>query len=139
MSGKKGNIYIVCLTLFILIITIITFMILMLNVQINTEIYAIKQDLFYIVQNSLLSLNDNELSYGVYLVDEKELKERISSIIKNNYDGKATLENIKYLEGENRVYIEILLNLEPIVLSSKIGNVKLKVNDEVKLKLLETD
>lgn len=139
MSGKKGNIYVVCLTLFILIITIITFMILMLNVQINTEIYAIKQDLFYIVQNSLLSLNDNELSYGVYLVDEKELKERISSIIKNNYGGKATLENIKYLEGENRVYIEVLLNLEPIVLSSKIGNVKLKVNDEVKLKLLETD
>lgn len=137
MNGKRGNIYIISVSLFIVVLVFLTFTILMLNIQINSKIYSVKQDLFYIVQNSLLSLNNNDLALSYYDIDQQKLFDRISIIINKNYNGTVTLDKVVYNKVQNKVYIEVILKLKPIVFENRIKEVKLKIKDEVKLKLLE--
>lgn len=137
MNGKRGNIYIISVSLFIVVLVFLTFTILMLNIQINSKIYSVKQDLFYMVQNSLLSLNNNDLALSYYDIDQQKLFDRISIIINKNYNGTVTLDKVVYNKVQNKVYIEVILKLKPIVFENRIKEVKLKIKDEVKLKLLE--
>ncbi|MEG2646245.1 MAG: hypothetical protein RSA08_04375 [Clostridia bacterium] len=140
MNGKvfkKGNIEIIALTFFVLVILIIIFLFFSLYIQINSFIYPIKQDLFYIVQNAAISMNEKELSYYNYLVDENTLKKKIEKIIEKNYGAKVKLSEISYDKQDNKVNIEVYVIVDPIVLNKVIKPFKLKIKDEVKLKLLE--
>ncbi|MEG2348102.1 MAG: hypothetical protein RSB67_00450 [Clostridia bacterium] len=122
MNGKvfkKGNIEIIALTFFVLVILIIIFLFFSLYIQINSFIYPIKQDLFYIVQNAAISMNEKELSYYNYLVDENTLKKKIEKIIEKNYGAKVKLSEISYDKQDNKVNIEVYVIVDPIVLNKR--------------------
>lgn len=136
MRKTSGNVEIIFLMFIFSILIIVSFILYTIYVQINTYIIPIKQDLFYIVQNSYFSLSQSNLEYNDYAVDNNKLKDRVSKILKLNYPN-VTLNNINYNYSENKVYVEVIVNVNPVVLSNYIGNIKIKMKDVVKLKMLE--
>lgn len=135
---KKGNIEILFLTVLIFCIIIIISITYILYIQINTFVYPIKQDLFYIVQNSYMSLNKEKLSYYEYDINQEILNEKVSKIIKLNYNN-VDLEYLKYNKESGNVEIVVVVEIKPFVLSSQIGNIKLKIKDNIKLKMMEVE
>lgn len=133
---KKGNIEVFFITILFMILIISISVIYILYIQINTYIYPIKQDVFYIVQNSYMSLNKEKLSYYEYDVDVEELNQRIKNLIELNYDN-VEIEKINYNVDLNKIEITISVNIKPILLTNQIGNINLKINDTIKLKMME--
>jgi len=135
---KKGSVELLFLTILFFFIIILTSVTYILYVQINAFVYPIKQDLFYIVQNSYMSLDKEKLSYYEYDIDQEVLNEKVSKIIKLNYNN-VDLEDLKYNKESGNVEIVVVINIKPLVLSSQIGNIKLKIKDTIKLKMMEVE
>lgn len=136
MKNRKGSIEIVFLTFIICIFIILSFIVYILYVQITTYVIPIKQDLFYIVQNSYFSLNQNKLEYEDYIVNNNELRKRVHKILSINHP-EVILSNIYYNYNNNKIYVEIIINIKPIVLGEYIKNIKIKIKDTIKLKMME--
>lgn len=133
---KQGNIEIIFLLFVTVILIILSFSLYMLYTQIVTYIIPIKQDLFYIVQNSYFSLNQNDLEYSTYYIDSNKLRDKVNDILNINYDN-CKLKNIYYNYDKNKVFIEINVNIVPVVFKNKIGNFNITIKDEIKLKTME--
>ncbi len=133
---KKGSVEIIALCVMMLILIIIFISIYLLYLQINTYVYPIKEDIYYIVQNSFLSLSKEELAYSNYFVDEELMFKKVDTILKLNHK-EAELKSLKYNVDNNYVDVEIVINIKPVIMYKKIGNIKLKLNDRVKIKLME--
>ncbi len=137
-NKKRGSLEISVLTLVILIFVLIMFCIYVLYIQINCYIYPIKQDLFYIVQNSYFSLDKSNLKYYNYVIDETDMYYNIQNILTLNYNGKVNLNSISYDEGTNYVNISVEVRVTPLVLSDIIGDkFTLIIQDRIKLKMME--
>lgn len=137
-KSKRGNVEIIFLTIFVVILLIILSATYICYLQINSIIYPIKQDLFYIVQNSYFSLDKEELSYSNYEINEVELRMKIDRIISLNYPNKnVKIENVSFNKLTETVDIEIEIILRPIILSNKIGSLKIFMVDKIKLKNME--
>ena len=136
MKRKTGNVEIIFLMFIITVLIIFSFVIYVLYVQITTYIIPIKQDVFYIVQNSYLALNQNNLEYDDYVINSNELEHKVNVILKKNHP-EAKVITILYDYNKNKVYIEIVINIKPIVLGDYIGNMNIKIKDEIKLKMME--
>jgi flagellar basal body-associated protein FliL len=137
-TSKKGNVQIVFLTLVIILILFLLSISYILYFQINSCIYGIKQDIFYIVQNLYLSLNSDELKMYNYVVDKAKMKEKVETLIKTNYDN-VEIENLIYDEDNNYVILDIKITIKPVALSKKIGYLKLRLREKVKLKMMEVE
>ncbi|MDF2865830.1 MAG: hypothetical protein K0R72_648 [Clostridia bacterium] len=138
MKNRRGSIEIVVLTLVIIFIFIILTAIFLLHIQINSCIYNVKSDLFYIAQNAYIAANYNELSYANYEFDNILLNEKIVYLLKLNHPNyKFTINEIKYEYKEKSVLIDINILVEPIILNNLIGNINLNIRDNFKLKLME--
>ncbi len=138
MKNKRGSIEIIVLTLLIIFIFIILTAIFLLHIQINSCIYNVKSDLFYIAQNAYIAANYSELSYANYQFDNILLKEKIVYLLKLNHPNyKITINEIKYEYVEKSVLIDINILVEPIILNHLIGNINLNIRDNFKLKLME--
>lgn len=136
-NKKRGNIQIIILAIFIVIIIIIIFTMVMLNIQINSIIYPIKQDIFYIAQNSLLAMERNDLSLYSYNVDISELKDIVERLVSQNYNN-VTVENVNYDIVTNYLYIDLIVKIKPIILninSNRYFNIRF--NEKVKIKLMD--
>lgn len=83
--NKKGNIVLALFPLFTILFIIILFIVIVIYSQIIIGVVNIKSDVFYIVQNSIIKLNKEELSYGQYIVNEQELKTEISDLVTKSY------------------------------------------------------
>ena len=136
MNSKKGHIEIIFLVFSLLIMSILLFCVYILHTQITTSIVPVKQDLFYIVQNSFMSLKENSLEYNEYDVDETLLKEQVSSILERNYSN-CKLDNIEYDMNNKTVHVEVIANVKPVVLNRYLGNLNLRISDDIKLKMME--
>lgn len=109
-----------------------------LYMQINLQVYPIKQDIFYIVQNSYFAINIEELAYNNYIVDESVLKDKIQSLIGINYSN-VVIENLIYDKNINKIKIELKIEISPIILKKYIGNINITVYDEIKLKTMDVN
>lgn len=136
MNKKNGHIEIIFLLFILIIMSIFIFSLYILHTQIATSIIPIKQDLFYIVQNSYLSLQESNLEYNQYIIDNALLKERVGSILEKNYSN-CRLENISYDLNNNSVHVEVIASIKPVILDGYIGNLNLNIKDDVKLKMME--
>lgn len=135
---KKGSIETFFMAILFIVMIISMSVIYILYIQINTYVYPIKQDIFYIVQNAYISLNKEKLSYYEYDINEFELNERITELMNLNHNN-VNVEKIEYNENSNEVEIIVLVNFKPILLTNQIGNVKLKIKDTIKLKMMEVE
>lgn len=138
MNSKKGSVEIIILTLTIIFMFIILTITFLLYIQINSCVYNVKSDLFYISQNAVLAVNYDELAYSNYEINDEKLKEKIATLLHLNYPNyNFNVNEIKYECLSNSVLIDIDLHIKPIALRNIIGDITLKIKDNVKLKLME--
>lgn len=135
---KKGNIEVTFLSMIFVFLIIVLMTVYFLHMQINLQIYPIKQDVFYIVQNSYFSMDINELAFNNYIVDEKILKEKIQNLININYDN-VVIEQLEFDKNIKKVKIKLKVSVSPIILKNYIGDINIMVYDEIKLKTMDVN
>ena len=133
---KRGGIEIIFIQFIIIFMLIFMFCIYMVYTQVLTYVIPPKQDLFYIVQNAYFSLNKEELEYGKYIAKESLLSQKVEEILKYNYD-YCDLNYIEYDSKRNIVKVEIFVNIDPIILKGKIKNLKIKIKEDIKIKMMD--
>lgn len=135
---KKGNIEVTFLSMIFVFLIIVLMTVYFLHMQINLQIYPIKQDIFYIVQNSYFSMDINELAFNNYVVDEKILKEKIQNLININYDN-VVIEQLEFDKNIKKVKIKLKVSVSPIILKNYIGDINIMIYDEIKLKTMDVN
>ena len=135
---KKGNIEVTFLSMIFVFLIIVLMTVYFLHMQINLQIYPIKQDIFYIVQNSYFSMDINELAFNNYVVDEKILKEKIQNLININYDN-VVIEQLEFDKNIKKVKIKLKVSVSPIILKNYIGDINIIIYDEIKLKTMNVN
>lgn len=135
---KKGNIEVTFLSMIFVFLIIVLMTVYFLHMQINLQIYPIKQDIFYIVQNSYFSMDINELAFNNYVVDEKILKEKIQNLININYDN-VVIKQLEFDKNIKKVKIKLKVSVSPIILKNYIGDINIMVYDEIKLKTMDVN
>ena len=135
---KKGNIEVTFLSMIFVFLIIVLMTVYFLHMQINLQIYPIKQDIFYIVQNSYFSMDINELAFNNYVVDEKILKEKTQNLININYDN-VVIEQLEFDKNIKKVKIKLKVSVSPIILKNYIGDINIMVYDEIKLKTMDVN
>ncbi len=135
---KKGNIEVTFLSMIFVFLIIVLMTVYFLHMQINLQIYPIKQDIFYIVQNSYFFMDINELAFNNYVVDEKILKEKIQNLININYDN-VVIEQLEFDKNIKKVKIKLKVSVSPIILKNYIGDINIMVYDEIKLKTMDVN
>ena len=135
---KKCNIEVTFLSMIFVFLIIVLMTVYFLHMQINLQIYPIKQDIFYIVQNSYFSMDINELAFNNYVVDEKILKEKIQNLININYDN-VVIEQLEFDKNIKKVKIKLKVSVSPIILKNYIGDINIMVYDEIKLKTMDVN
>lgn len=134
MLTKKGNIQILSITMFFIILIIFLSIYYIFWAQINYYIYPIKKDLFYIVQNSLISFVKKELEYYNYVLDGADLNKKLKTIIEKNYGNKVTLGDLYYNYNDNCIYIGVKIKVKTLIFNK---NFILVVKDKIKVKMME--
>jgi len=138
MNSRRGSVEVFILAITVMTMFIILTTIFLLYVQINSCIFNVKSDLFYIAQNAYLAADYQELAYANYEINESILQEKITLLLQLNYPNyHFSINEIKYEYESNSVLIDINLLVKPIVLKRLIGNISLKLKENVKLKLME--
>lgn len=135
---KKGNIEVTFLSMIFVFLIIVLMTVYFLHMQINLQIYPIKQDIFYIVQNSYFFMDINELAFNNYVVDEKILKEKIQNLININYDN-VVIEQLEFDKNIKKVKIKLKVSVSPIILKNYIGDINIIIYDEIKLKTMDVN
>ena len=138
-SFKKGNSIIIVMIFIFLIVFILSMLAFyLLYYQSNLIISKVRQDMFYIVQNTSFSINKNNFKYYNYEIDENLMKQKINTLINLNYNGKVTINNIIYDYSKNAVNISYTIHFKPVVFTSIIGNTKdINLSDQIKIKSME--
>lgn len=138
MNNKRGSIEIFILSITIIFMIIILTITFLLYIQINSCIYNVKTDLFYIAQNAILAVDHDELAYSNYEINDEILKEKVGTLLYLNYPNyNISVNEVKYDYLSNCILIDISLQVKPIALRNLIGDITLKIKDNVKLKLME--
>jgi hypothetical protein len=138
MNKKRGSIEMFILSMTIMIMIIILATVFLLYTQINSCIYYIKSDLFYIAQNAYIAVNDEELAYSNYVIDNNLLEKKITYLLRKNYPNyNINVNKVDYDYLNKNILIDINLLVEPLVLNNIIGNINLNIKEKVKLKLME--
>lgn len=127
IKNKSGSIEILFICVILVFFMTVFAYVFFLNSKINVTVYRVKQDLYNIVQNVILSFNKQELSYNNYVINEEEMSSRVAKIIDLNYK-EASLKYLNYNKEENEVNI---------IVSISIGNKIVDVKQNVKLKLMQ--
>ncbi len=141
MSGlknkKSGNLQIIIIFLFIIFIIIYTFSFIIINIQINSLIYPIKQDIYYIAQNAILAMDAEELSYYKYEIDNNKLEYLIESLISKNYNN-VKIDELYYNNETNYLNIKLDVVIQPLLFKKIIGeNINIKIEENIRVKLME--
>ncbi|CCZ56309.1 unknown [Clostridium sp. CAG:1219] len=135
---KSGSINIIIVFILVSILITIFINVYVAYQQVNTMISPVKMDMFYIVQNAIISFNSNELMYYQYKVDNSKLKTKVEEIIKHNYNDRVNIKNLEYDMLKNQVKVEYTVIFEPVVFVNLLGKrVELKFIDYIKIKNME--
>lgn len=137
-KNKRGNVLVIFLCFSLIFIIFILFNVYVLYEQVDLQVYSVKNDMFYIVQNSIFSLDKSELKYYNYKVNESTLLEKINKIIYLNYNGRVNVYYVSYDYEKNNVNIKYGIDFYPVVFKNIIGE-KIRINlvDNIKLKNME--
>lgn len=138
MNKKRGNILFIMVFIGFVLIILILMQVYILYIQINSFVYPIKQNIFYIVQNTYFSIDKESLKYYDYKVNEDLMIKKINSIIKLNYNNCVSINDIKYDYLKNEIKINYTVHFSPIVFKNIIGKTKdINFEDNIKLKNME--
>ena len=135
MSKKGFSSILVVLSISIIIIIVILTLFIMYIFQINFEIYKVKKDLFYIVQNVYVEFDENEIIYNNYSFEISNMKNKIETLINKNLNNSdnVKINSLKY--ENNYIYIILSIKIKPIIIM--FDSAELTIKDKIKVKLLE--
>ena len=135
MNKKGFSSILSILSIAITIIVVIITLFIMYIFQINFEIYKVKKDLFYIVQNVYISLDQNEIIYNNYSFNIEKMEEKIQLLINENLNNSENvkIENLSY--ENNYINIKLSISINPII--NIFDKTKIIIEDKIKIKLLE--
>ena len=137
MVNKKGFIT-YFLVIFALIVIIILSSVNLIYLQMTNKITSLKKDLFYIVQNTYMMFDKNELSYDKYVVDNNKLKEKIEELLILNYPkDNIVIESVKYNSEENLVYISVKVEFKPVIFNKIFKDKYINISRKIKIKTME--
>jgi len=135
---KQGSVEIFTLSIFIILMFIFLSIMFLLYVQINSCIFSVKNDVFYIVQNGYFSLDEEELVYSNYIVDQSKLTIIVEKLLRLNYPNYIFVINkVEYDTITKSINIDINLKLTPFILKDILGIIDIKIKDNIKLKVME--
>ena len=137
MVNKKGFIT-YFLVIFALIVIIIFSSVNLIYLQMTNKITSLKKDVFYIVQNTYMMFDKNELSYDKYVVDNNKLKEKIEELLILNYPkDNIVIESVKYNSEENLVYISVKVEFKPVIFNKIFKDKYINISRKIKIKTME--
>ena len=137
MVNKKGFIT-YFLVIFALIVIIIFSSVNLIYLQMTNKITSLKKDVFYIVQNTYMMFDKNELSYDKYVVDNNKLKEKIEELLILNYPkDNIVIESVKYNAEENLVYISVKVEFKPVIFNKIFKDKYINISRKIKIKTME--
>lgn len=136
--NRKGSIELLCFTLLICTWIILVSVYVMLNIQINAQIYPIKQDLFFFVQNAYFAFHQQSLEYENYSVEQAVLQQKIIHLISEKYT-EVEVTKLYWDASQKQVKIQLIVKIRPVILSQMIGEIPVIVTEEIKLKMMEVN
>ena len=141
IKNKQGNITVISVGLILIVIIFaVTFL---MYYQINIITESIRQDLFYVSNNSLLSFDTSDLAYRKYTVDENKTKEIMQCLLNKNYSN-GSITNIQitdlaitYEKNKVRLDTEIKVKFKSVITIAGKNQHEFKMKEQVKIALLE--
>lgn len=135
---RKGSIELLCFTLLVCTWIVLLSVYLILKIQINAQIYPIKQDLFFFVQNAYFAFHQQSLEYENYKVEQAILQQKIIHLISEKYK-EVEITKLYWDASQKQVEIQLVVKIRPVILSQMIGEIPVVVTEEVKLKMMEVN
>lgn len=133
---KNGQ-FLICMFTFFIILFVSIFAVSVLYIQININLQNIKLELPGIIKNVALQNCDIDLlKNDVYSFDLINMKHNINKILKKDYNN-IKIETIVYDNMNNSFNYILKINITPIIRINNINNVNVKLNGEVKFKVME--
>ena len=133
---KNGQ-FLICMFTFFIILFVSIFAVSVLYIQININLQNIKLELPGIIKNVALQNCDIDLlKNDVYSFDLINMKHNINKILKKDYNN-IKIETIVYDNMNNHFNYILKINITPIIRINNINNVNIKLNGEVKFKVME--
>ncbi len=133
---KNGQ-FLICMFTFFIILFVSIFAVSVLYIQININLQNIKLELPGIIKNVALQNCDIDLlKNDVYSFDLINMKHNINKILKKDYNN-IKIETIVYDNMNNSFNYILKINITPIIRINNINNVNIKLNGEVKFKVME--
>ena len=123
MNKCKNGATNIFITVGLLLIIIIFAIIFLIYSQINNITENIRKDLFYISNNALMAMNENDLAYSMYTFNKDQAIEKLELLLRKNYvDGKGSITKISIkqldlnnISGKPSLYIKINVEFESII------------------------
>lgn len=133
---KNGQ-FLICMFTFFIILLVSIFAVSVLYIQININLQNIKLELPGIIKNVALQNCDIDLlKNDVYSFDLINMRHNINKILKKDYNN-IKIETIVYDNMNNNFNYILKINITPIIRINNINNVNIKLNGEVKFKVME--
>ncbi len=150
---NKGSIYAGILIFYILLfIFFVLFGTAVFQIVITAELHNIKNDMYLINRNVLMSLQRDVMGEDSNAFYEKDVKKLIEDEIKRQWNAdvsrvtekgfiyKVEVNNAKIVNTDDKMYIESLLDIElrPIVFQSMLnGKLKFMASEKVKVEKMK--
>lgn len=120
-------------------------------------VYNIRNDLFYLVQNSIINFSEDELGLKNYSYNKERIITDIKYLIDKNYNNNKLSNNIiksvkikelKFLEKEEKclylnnmdsekIHIVVEVSLSPPIFKNKLKIKNITLHEDVKFSLME--
>lgn len=137
MQYKKGVMGYIIIIFFLITFFIVGISYFLMYVQINLQIYGIKDKLFTIVQDSITQFDLESLALYEYQIEENKLKkfieERLYEIDKNYISDVV----VNFDANNNQMQIYFSWRVKPIVSLLGKEEIEVKINEVIKLKMME--
>lgn len=140
--SKRGNALISVGLIVLIIIFAITFLV---YYQVNTIIETVRQDLFYVANNAILSFDLKDLSYKQYTVNENKTKQVIEEILNRNYSStngsitKIEITNLKIIENKDKVEVNMSVKVKFRMIINILGKNEheFTINENITISLMD--
>ena len=138
----KSGIINIWLTFLAVVIILFLTIIYLLYFQVGLIKNSIKEELYYALMNGQVFLYKDELVYSNYFIDKNKLEENLNLWVKETAKTKININEIKInnlqTNTENsklKLTIELIVSFKPIITLN--NNIKVKINDEIEIRVLE--
>lgn len=151
---KKGNINII-IVLFTFTL-IILFSLFIIYSHISTIVYNIKNDIFYITQNSIISFSIDDLGLKNYSYNKEKIISDIQYILNKQYNNNITKNIVKKIQidelyflnkneycsslkfkNDEKIHLKVKVLISPPIFKNVLKDREIMLHEDIKFSLME--